>query len=191
MMLPVFRGSSRTVLAFLMLGILTCLLAGEIDGLLLRTTGLGQYYMTVNVTPVTEELLKALPILLFAFLRKPKRQLLLECAAAVGIGFAILENTYILSGMAAQVTVALALIRGFGAGLMHSLCTLAVGYGMSFVHTKRKLFRAGTFALLVTAVLYHSLYNTIVQSRYSLLGILLPLLTFLPLLFTLKRKKAL
>ena len=29
-----------------------------------------------------------------------------------------------------------ALIRGFGAGMMHGVCALAVGDGMTFVHTR-------------------------------------------------------
>ena len=105
----------------------------------------------------------------------------------VGVGFAVLENAFILGGAASTVSVTNALIRGFGAGMMHGVCTLAVGYGMTFVHTRRKLFYTGTTALLCVAIIYHSVYNTLVQSAHSLLGFLLPVLTFVPVLILLNK----
>ena len=85
-------------------------------------------------------------------------------------------------------------MRGLGAGIMHGLCTLAVGYGMSFVHTKRKLFRTGTVAMLAVATIYHATYNTIVQSTHLWMGVLLPVVTLVPVLIlmdkTEKRRKA-
>ena len=191
MMLFVFRGDSRTVLSFLMIGIFMCLFSGEISGLLLRITGLSSYDATVHITPVVEEVLKAAPVVFFTFLFNPKRQLLLECALSVGVGFAILENAYILSGMVSQVTVGWALVRGFGAGMMHGICTLTVGYSMTFIHTKRKLFYTGSLAALSVAIIYHSIYNMVIQSPYSSAGILLPLLTYIPLILHLKKRRTL
>ena len=86
-----------------------------------------------------------------------------------------------------SVSVANVLIRGFGAGMMHGVCTLAVGYGMTFVHTRRKLFYTGTVALLAVAMIYHSVYNTLVQSQHQLVGFLLPVITFIPVLALLNK----
>jgi len=177
MMLFVFQGDSRTVLTFLMVGMFTCLFSGLANGVILDYGYFDRYYLTLNVTPAVEEIAKALPILFFAFVFKPKRQLLLECALAVGVGFAILENAYIL-GSGDAVSVVTAVIRGFGAGMMHGICTLCVGYGMSVVHHKRKLFYTGTIALLTVAILYHSIYNVLIQSAYRIVGLLLPVVTF-------------
>lgn len=58
------------------------------------------------------------------------------------------------------------------------MCTGAVGLGLHFVHQKKKLFIPGTFALLVTAITYHSIYNMLVQSEWRYCGFLLPLMTF-------------
>ena len=88
---------------------------------------------------------------------------------------------------AGSVSVTNALICGFGAGMMHGICTLAVGYGMTFVHTKRKLFYTGTTALLSVAIIYHSVYNTLVQSSHQLVGFLLPVITFIPVLMLLNK----
>ncbi len=188
MMLLVFRGRSRAVLSFLLTGIVMCLLAGEINGLLLNISGLDMHFMTVNVTPIVEEMLKALPIVFAAFLIKPDRQLLLECSFSVGIGFATLENICILFDSAGSLSVVFALIRGLGAGLMHGVCTLAAGYALTYVNTKRLLSHAGTFAALSAAVIYHSIYNILVQSDYSMLGILLPIATYIPMLSVIGKK---
>lgn len=71
---------------------------------------------------------------------------------------------------------------------MHSVCTVAVGIGISFVRTKKKLFYCGTAALLMMAVTYHAIYNTIVMSPYRLYGFLLPILTYIPLMVFFIRK---
>ena len=105
----------------------------------------------------------------------------------VGVGFAVQENTFILSGTAETASLSLALIRGFSAGLGHGLSTLAVGYGMTFVHTRRKLFYTGTVALLSVAIIYHSINNTFAQSEYELVGFLLPLVIFIPVLILLNK----
>ena len=72
------------------------------------------------------------------------------------------------------------IIRAFGAGLMHGMCTLLVGVGISFVKKKRKLFAVGTFGLLSTAIVYHGIYNILIQSEYSIIGALLPIATYIP-----------
>ena len=73
-----------------------------------------------------------------------------------------------------------AIVRAFGAGLMHGMCTLLVGVGILFVKKKRKLFVVGTFAMLSTAITYHGIYNMLVQSDYQIIGYLLPIATYIP-----------
>jgi RsiW-degrading membrane proteinase PrsW (M82 family) len=73
-----------------------------------------------------------------------------------------------------------AIIRAFGAGLMHGMCTLLVGVGISFVKKKSKLFAVGTFGLLSTAIVYHGIYNIWIQSEFSIVGALLPIATYIP-----------
>ena len=63
---------------------------------------------------------------------------------------------------------------------MHGICTAAVGYGMSFVKKRKKLFYCGTFALLAMTGIYHGIFNMLVQSDYRYLGFVLPALTFIP-----------
>ena len=82
-----------------------------------------------------------------------------------------------------------AIVRAFGAGLMHGMCTLLVGVGISFVRKKSKLFVVGTFALLSTAITYHGIYNMLVQSDYQTIGYLLPITTYIPFVVWRIKKK--
>ena len=61
---------------------------------------------------------------------------------------------------------------------------------VSFVHVRRKLFYTGTVGLLSAAIIYHSVYNTLVQSDYQLYGLALPVITFLLVLLLLDKAEA-
>ena len=189
MMLAVCQKRSRSVLLFLFLGICVCLFSSEFSGILFRVLDFSGQYLTINLTPLTEELLKAVPLLIYVFIYGPEDKYVYECSIALGVGFAILENAFILSGNINAVSIPLALIRGFGAGMMHGLCTFLVGFGLTFVRRLRKLFVCGTVALLSLAVMFHALYNILVQSRYQIVGYVMPIVIFVPLMIVLRKKK--
>ena len=131
------------------------------------------------MTPVTEEILKMLPILYYALVISDKKETLFTASMATGVGFAILENAYFLIN-SPNFSMLTAVTRAFGAGLMHGMCTLLVGVGISFVKKKSKLFAVGTFGLLSTAIVYHGIYNILIQSEYEIVGALLPIATYIP-----------
>ena len=189
LMLFVLEKKSKITVGYMLIGILACLFVSEINGLLLSYFKNDAYYVTTTVTPVTEEIVKALPVLYFAFLFSDKRETLISLAIATGIGFAILENLMIFVGDVERVNLFWAAIRGFSSGLMHGLCTAAVGIGLSFVHKKKKLFVCGTFALLIVAITYHAMYNTLIQSQYQIVGAILPMATYVPVLLIMYGKK--
>ena len=186
MMLLICRGDTRRLLLFLLFGMTVCYADGWLNHFSRLALGLESDAASTGLGPMVEELTKAVPVLVYAFLFKPRRRTLLECSAMVGVGFAILENaSYFLSG----VSLLYALGRGFGSGMMHCLCTITVGYGASFVHVRRKLFYTGTVGLLSAAIIYHSVYNTLVQSDYQLYGLFLPVITFFLALLLLDETK--
>lgn len=172
---------SRWPIIFILVGIFISVFASEVNGLLARVLAMSMYDITVIVTPITEELLKMLPILYCALVISDKRETLFTASMATGVGFAILENAFYLL-KSTDFTMVTAVIRAFGAGLMHGMCTLLVGVGISFVKKKSKLFVVGTFGLLSTAIVYHGIYNILVQSPYSIVGALLPIFTYIPFL---------
>ena len=173
---------SRFPIIFILVGIFVSVFSSEVNGLLEKTLPMDVYSVTVIVTPVTEELFKMLPILYYAVFISDKKEKLFTASMATGIGFAILENAYYMLNNP-NFTMLNAVIRAFGAGLMHGMCTLLVGVGISFVKKKRKLFAVGTFGLLSTAIVYHGIYNILIQSDYSTVGALLPIVTYIPFVF--------
>ena len=180
--IPIVRKQTRLILLFTFIGMCCCLFISEVNGLLNTAIGEDLYYLTTNITPMTEELIKALPILLYALFISSERQTLLTIAFMTGLGFALLENSTILVQTVVDqgsVGVLWALIRTLGAGLLHSLCTTSVGVGISFVRDRRKFFVCGSFALLSQAIVYHSVYNSLIQSNYKYYGAAMPMATYL------------
>ena len=183
----VCKNRVRLALIFFFIGMCVCLFCGELSAVAMAALPYDRQFFSCSIAPFFEEIFKAFPILVFVFVMNPERRTLYECSALVGVGFAVLENAFIIGGMSSYVSLTDALMRGLGAGIMHGLCTLAVGYGMSFVHTRRKLFLTGTIAMLSASTVYHATYNTIVQSTHLWMGVLLPVVTLVPVLILMDR----
>ena len=180
--IPIVRKRTRLILLFTFIGMCCCLFISEVNGLISSLIGQDLYYVTTNITPLTEELIKALPVLLYALFISSERPTLLTIAFMTGLGFSLMENSTILFETVVSqgsVNILWALIRTLGAGLLHSLCTTSVGVGISFVRDRKKFFICGTFALLSQAIVYHSVYNSLIQSDYKYFGAALPMVTYL------------
>ena len=182
LMLPLMEKKTRRAMIFMIVGIFACLFISEVNEILLKTFNKDIYYVTTTITPVTEEIIKMLPILYCAIVITDDRRTLIAHSFAVGVGFALLENVIILVGDIESVTIWWAIGRGFASSLMHSLCTAAVGYGMSFISQRKKLFISGTFSLLLFAITIHAIFNCLVQSDYPILGLILPVLNYIPII---------
>ena len=172
---------ARQPIIFVLIGVFLSVFASEVNAYMRNILPMSPLEITIIVTPISEEILKALPILFFATVLVPKKEALFTASMAVGIGFAVLENAfYMLTSNSFNMFDAI--IRAFGAGLMHGMCTLLVGVGILFVRKKQKLFVVGTFAMLSTAITYHGIYNMLVQSDFHIFGYLLPITTYIPFL---------
>lgn len=182
---------SRRLLGFMMLGIYIAVLASEVNTILsnLFQDSMDHFHVTITLTPLCEEILKALPLLFTAIVFSDNRAALFQQAMSIGLGFAILENTFILIKNVETASIMWAMIRGFSSGLMHALCTISVGIGISLIKRRRKLFVCSTFAWLMTASIYHSLYNMLVQSEYWYVGALIPMVSYIPVAFIIKKRK--
>ena len=179
--LPLVQKTSRDVMIFILIGIAAALFVSELNGIFLKLFKNDSLFVTTTITPVTEEIVKALPVLVFAFLVSSSRLKLLTISFALGVGFAMFENTFILINNVDSVSLGWAVIRGFSTALMHGICTAAVGYGMSYVRLKRKLSIPGTFALMITAMIYHGIFNILVQTdSLKYFGFVLPVMTYIP-----------
>lgn len=181
------KGSSRTALGYMIIGMTVGLVASQVNTMILEAVQERSYVVT-NLTPISEEVLKSLPVLFYCFAVSSKKQRIVPIAASVGIGFAIFENITVLlqSGKPELLWV---FSRGIGAGLMHAICTSAVGFGMSIVGYRKRLFIPGTFSLLALAVIYHGVFNSLVEMEsLKYLGICLPIVTYLPLMLLIRKR---
>ncbi len=198
MLLPIERKSRKVVLALLM-GMFCCLFVSEVNGLLLRLTGSTTLYFTTNVTPLTEELVKILPVAYYAtvFIDKDKKEIkksdrisIITIAFAIGVGFAMLENVIVLIRHISSVNMLFALIRGFSTGVMHSICTMLIANFIPYIYTNKKLYYCGTLCTFNLAVVFHSVFNLLVEADSGVannIGYLLPIIVYLILnVFVLK-----
>lgn len=178
LLMTLMDARSHLLTGFMLVGMLTAASAYEINSTVQVMFWMTGQEVSVRVAPVIEELLKAVPILFYSVAVSDDRKILLPLSMAVGIGFAILENAYLLTAYIDQVTISWALVRGLSTSLSHGLCTLTVGYGMSFVRKRKKLFYTGIFGLLSLAMTFHAVFNLLIQSQYDWIGMGLPILLF-------------
>lgn len=188
LMLPLMEKKLRHLVVFMIVGISSCLFVSELNNIFLEMFHNEMFYVTTTITPVTEEIIKMIPILYYAIVISDDRRALIPNAFAVGVGFALLENVVILTQNVENVTIFWALVRVFGSGLVHGICTVMVGWGISYIKKRRKFFYCGTFALLSAAIIYNATYNLLVQSDYQYVGVLLPIVTYIPIILLLRKK---
>ena len=187
LLLPFLEKSGKRIIIFLMTGMFCCLFASELNNLVLKAFYNDVLYTTTTITPVLEEVIKALPVIYYAVFFSDNEKKLISVSFSIGIGFAIYENLIVLITNLGTVTVQWALIRGFGAVLIHGLCTVLVGVGVSYIRKEKKLARCGTYGLLMSAIIYHSLFNLLVQSDLVVIGAVLPVVTYIPAVMLLRR----
>lgn len=180
MLLPIEK-QSRKVVLFMLTGMFCCLFVSEVNGLILRLSDMSLLYFTTNITPITEEIVKAAPVLFYAVVFSDDRKNVVTASFSVGVGFAILENLIILTQNFTDVNMGFALVRGFCSGLMHSICTVAIGCFIAFVKKRKKIFFTGSVSALNIAIIYHSVFNLLVQADSSAaqhVGFAIPFLTY-------------
>lgn len=178
---------SRILMGFMLSGMLIAVSAYEINSTMQVLFLMSGQEISVKVAPVIEEILKSVPVLLFAIIISDDRKIVLPLAMSVGIGFAILENAFLLINYINQVTLGWAIIRGISTSLSHGICTLIVGYGMTFIRKQKKLFYTGIFGLLSFAITFHATFNLLIQSKYDWIGMMLPICIYL--VFWIVRKR--
>ena len=69
---------SKLFLGYMLLGMVMCLIASELNSILLAFFGNDVRYVSSNITPIVEEALKALPVLYYAFFFSDNRETLLS-----------------------------------------------------------------------------------------------------------------
>lgn len=143
--------------------------------------GLPYEVLTRVTAPIIEEILKA--IILVYFITRPRFRYLVDGAVygfAAGIGFAVFENFYFISGDDGQgAALGLAISRVLSASLMHATTSAMVGIAFGRLRRSHLGLRKYRWPLagIITAIVLHMIYNNAVQieglapSMLLLLGI--------------------
>ena len=182
------RGQARRFVLAFVVGMLVCLLAAYVSGYLQFLIDWTEKDVRVFLSPVVEELMKLLPMLIVLLLLNPEDEGLLLMAVGLGAGFATFENVCFLTSTGASNILGV-FIRGAGSGAMHVVRGMAVGVmhivsvaALSIGIITARRFRAlslpaltGAFSLSVN---FHGLYNLLVSApgASAYVGYALPLL---------------
>lgn len=172
------RGNGRKMMLFLLGGMTVCLLASYINTFFAALVGIDAFTASVEIAPMTEEIMKFLPILFYLLVFEPEKRELPSGILMTAVGFATFENACYLTGNGAADVIHL-LIRGFGTGSMHVVCGFLVAIGIIYLWDRAWLQLAGTAGLLSVAITFHGLYNILVSQTgtAAMVGYLIPLIT--------------
>lgn len=188
LMLGLVPKKVQRILFFMIIGFFCCFAASEINAVLLGVFDDDVYYVTTTITPIVEELLKAVPIIVFALFFSDDAATVIACAYAVGVGFSILESTIVMLQSIHDISVLWALTRSFGAGLIHSICTVMVGVSIIYTKKYRKIMPVALFSMISAAIITHAYYNSLIQSNFMIIGLIFPVAVYLPSLINIRRK---
>lgn len=157
-----YMGKKYNILFFFCIaGMGVCQLSAYINTFFARIYNADFIAATTQIAPVVEETMKLLPLLFYLLVFEPKTEKINEAVLIIATSFATFENIYyLIENGAAQLSFIL--IRGFGAGAMHIVCGVIVGYGLVYVWQHSWLRIPGTFGLLGTAITFHAIYNLLI-----------------------------
>ena len=158
------RDRARTFTLFVTIGMGICLLSAYVSSFFMRSYGIDAAVTAIEITPVCEEIMKFLPILLYFWIFEPKAERLPTAAIAVAVGFATFENVCYLTENGAE-NFSFLLIRGISAGALHILCGICIGSGISYVFCRHWLALTGTVGLLGACIAFHAIYNLLVTAE--------------------------
>lgn len=180
---------ARRFLLFSIIGLSICLVSAQINTILIEKLGMDEMNYSITISPINEEILKAIPLIFFTLVFAKKGDQIIPLAFAIGIGFGILENLIIYSNNVATLDITWVIIRGIGASLMHSACAAMTAMGFSYVFNNNKSHLEGIFGLFALAILFHATFNVFVQSKYRIIALIMPILLFIPINYIEYKKK--
>ena len=157
------KDKTKRFIGAFVVGMLACLFAAYIGGFWELKAALGREDTSIFISPVVEEIVKFIPMLLYVFLC----QLLAAGSESL---------PYIL-------------IRGFAVGIMHIVSVLTMTFAFIMLRRKSALSVAVIMGGLSLSTSVHSLYNLLVSAPglSSYIGYVLPLTMAVILYFIRKR----
>ena len=184
------QGRPRAIVASLLVGMCACLLSAYVSAFIAQFVGIDAVQAAIQIAPAVEEALKLLPLLLFLLVAQPKVENIGLAFVFVAVGFATMESAFYLADVGLADPSMLAL-RGLSTAMMHLVCGVVMGYGLTYAWGYPWLRVGGTFGLLCLVMSYHGLFNLLVAAGgYALIAaVALPLVS-LTLILLVQRRSA-
>ena len=150
---------------FCIAGMGVCLFSAYINTFFAAIYQSDELAAAVEIAPVTEEVMKLLPLLFYLLVFEPEPVRIKNAAITIAVSFATFENICYLT-------------RGFGTGAMHVVCGVIVGAGLAYAWQRTWLKVAGTCGLLGVAITFHAIYNLLIAygSTAQYIAYILPVL---------------
>ncbi len=153
--------SQRRFTAFVLIGMFVCMLSAYVNSFFMNYYQVDSITAAVEITPVCEEIMQFIPLLLYILIFEPEAQDVLPSAIAIATGFETLENACYLTENGAENFWFL-LMRGISAGALHILCGTIMGLGMAYVFNQSWIALTGTVGLIGACVTLHGIYNLLI-----------------------------
>lgn len=176
LLLLFIRGKQSRAVWFAVIGMGMSLFSSYVTRFYMEYLQADSLQAMVEITPVCEEVMKAIPLVMWIFIARPKSDEILPAALFLAVGFATFENVCYMTTNGTD-DIRYLLLRGFSAGAVHILCGLAVGYGLTFVYKRMYLALIGTVAVIGACSVFHGIYNLLgtAEANIRLIGYALPM----------------
>ena len=177
------RDNARQFILNFLLGMAACLLGAYVSGFLNVATGMGVEDTAVFISPLTEEIMKFLPLLFYFLMFEPQDDRLFHAAVGIGAGFASYENVCSMVSSGAK-SLGFLLILGLAVGVMHIVSVFAMMLGLVIARRFKAMRLASMVGALSLSMLFHGAYNLLVSEPgvTSAIGYAMPLATAVILL---------
>jgi len=174
--------SLRLVVAVIGCGVVAAALCYGVNAGLLRITALDRETYTRYVSPIVEELAKALIIVVLV--RAHRIGFLVDAAIlgfAAGTGFAIVENLY-YQYLMPNAGVGIWVVRGLGTAIMHGATTAVFAMmGLTMLEQRGRSLAVAFAPGFALAIVLHSAFNHLVA--FPRVATLVTLVALPPLMF--------
>ncbi len=169
------KGRARQFVLFLLIGMSVSLLSAYVNSFFMAYYDVGADVTVIEITPVCEEIMKLLPLILYFLIFEPESKDLPSAAIAIGVGFATFENVCYLTKNGAENFTFL-FVRGFSAGALHLLCAIFTGICISYVLKRDWLVLTGTLGMLGVCTGFHAIYNLLISTSgvFKIIGYFFP-----------------
>ena len=182
------KTNTRQFVLNFLLGMAACLLGAYVSGFVDAASGMGVEDTAIFISPVSEEIMKFLPLLFYFLMLDPEDDRLFHAAIGIGAGFASFENVCSMISSGTE-SLSFLLIRGMAVGVMHIVSVFALALGLVIAKRFRALRLASMAGALSLSMLFHGIYNLLVSQpgATSVIGYILPLVTSLILFCAYRR----